>query len=304
MRIASVTRGCGTALVACGLLASAPAGAPQQPPLFSAHTDLVVLHVAVTHGRGEFVARLAADAFTIYDEGVRQPIEMFSSEDVPATVGLLIDDSASMFGLRDQVTAAATAFADTSNPSDEIFALTFNERVQAVLPPEVAFTSNAALLRTHLRNAIAARGRTALYDAVGEGLRRVADGGHARKVLVILSDGGDNASTSTLAAMQEAAATANATIYTVALADPASHDARIGLLADLARVSGGVVYRPHQPADLLEVFARIARDIRERYTVAFTPSGGARGVRHVRVEVRGAGGEVLPARTRTEYVTR
>ena len=126
----------GFVLGCCGALA---AGALQQPqerrPLLSVQTNLVMLPVTVLDSRGTFVPRLVLENFTLYDNGVVRPIEFFTSEDLPATVGLVIDSSGSMSVHRDEVTAAGSAFASFSHPLDEMFTVNFNEHVWLGLPP-------------------------------------------------------------------------------------------------------------------------------------------------------------------------
>lgn len=106
----------------------------QQAPIFRTDTDLVVLHVMVTDKKGAHVPNLSSDAFRILEEGRPQPIQLFSSQDAPVTVGLLIDSSGSMQAARNLVIAAVGAFVETSNPLDQFFALAFNEDIRMVLP--------------------------------------------------------------------------------------------------------------------------------------------------------------------------
>ena len=314
MTVRQVT-GLGTALVvalAIGLTASAHRDAAATPamavgqqgpaPLFSTQSDLVVLHVAVTDHSGAYVTGLTREAFTVYEDAAPQELTLFSAEDTPATIGLLIDDSASMHGTRELVTAGAAAFAATSNRADEIFALAFNEHVTPALPAGLEFTSDADVLRYHLHRAISARGRTALYDAVDAGLAYLQRGQHPRKALVILSDGDDNASATTLDQMIAATAASNTVIYTIAMLDPGNRDAKPKLLKRLARASGGVAYAPHDPMEIGRELTQVARDIRSSYSIAYAPPAGAPGVHRLRVVVRGADGAELHARTRTEYV--
>ena len=189
-----------------GALGFAPAPqttpvAPRLPeaPVFSARSELVVLQVMVEDRKQAYVTDLSADAFTVREDNVPQTIEFFNRLDAPVTVGLLVDASGSMAAVRSLVAVAAGTFVATSNPDDEVFALAFNEVVRPVLPESEPFTSDGAALRAALFDALGSRGRTALYDAIGEGLRYVTRGMHDRRVLVVLSDGGDNASASTFA---------------------------------------------------------------------------------------------------------
>src|SRR5262245_35825837 len=161
----------------------------QDTPHFSAHSDLVVLDVAVTDGRGGFVGGLPEQSFHVFEEGRPQDVSFFAEQDAPATIGLLIDSSGSMSENRDRVIAAIETFALASHPEDEFLPLAFNEHVAVVLPPDRQFTSDAAELRTSLTRNLKAYGRTAFHDALAVALERVAQGSHERRALIILSDG-------------------------------------------------------------------------------------------------------------------
>jgi Ca-activated chloride channel homolog len=288
----------GTAIIALCLVTGLRAQAR-----FSSHSDLVVLHVAVTDRGGHHVPGLTREAFRVFEDGVPQPVTVFNHDDTPATSGLLIDNSASMQGLRAEVALAAGTFVATSHAADEIFALLFNERVQPVLPASVPFTSDADVLRFNLQDAITARGRTALYDAVDEGITYLRSGMHLRKTLVIVSDGGDNASQHTLADLRTAVSASNTVVYAIALRDTDDRDANPGLLKRLAEASGGLCFTARNARRIPEATAAIARDIRTTYTVGYAVPPGPAGVRHLQVNVRDANGP-LRARTRREYLVR
>ena len=270
---------------------------------FSSHSDLVVLNVAVTDREGRHVSGLNRDAFTLFEGGAPQPVTVFDDEDTPATIGLLIDNSASMQSLRTEVVTAAGTFVSTSHPGDEIFALVFNERVQTVLPTSLPFASEADALRVHLQQAITAQGRTALYDAVEEGVSYSGRGTHLRKALVTISDGGDNASQHTLADLREDLSASNTVMYAVALRATDDREANPRLLKRLAQASGGICITPRDRRDIAEGLTAIARDIRNAYTVGYAVPAGPPGLRRVKVNVRGTAGP-LQARTRREYLVR
>src|SRR6476469_6096285 len=116
--------------------------AQPQRPVFASRAELVVLHVSVVEPHAGFVPGLPRDAFTVFEDGRPQPIQFFENEDTPVTVGLVIDNSGSMLPRRDAVTTAGMAFAASSNPSDELFTINFNERVWPGLPRDRAFTSD------------------------------------------------------------------------------------------------------------------------------------------------------------------
>ena len=218
-----------------GLFSRSLVAASQDRPTFKTQSELVVLHVSVRDRGGRYVAGLDRDAFTVIDDGKPQTIEMFSGDDVPASIGLLIDNSNSMHPNRDRVIAAAVEFAKRGHPKDEIFAMTFNEQVRHAFGPAVAGDMNPATFRAAMAQAIAARGMTAIYDGVLAGLERVDDGVHTRQVLIVISDGDDNASTATREKVVKQVHESDATIYTIALIDRLTRDGNPGLLRQLAR---------------------------------------------------------------------
>jgi Ca-activated chloride channel family protein len=287
------------------LAAPSPGALPQdERPAFAAESELVVLHVTVKDRQGRYIAGLPRDAFGLLEEGRPQAIPFFTSEDAPVTVGLLIDNSGSMQHNRDLVLAAATAFVERSNSHDEIFALTFNDVVQATLPPDMPFTGDAAVLRAALAHAIAPAGRTALYDAIAAGQEYLAGGRYERKVLVVVSDGGDNVSDVTFEQILNRTRESNIVIHAVGLVDPIEPDADPKRLKQLAQASGGLAFLPHDARQVADALERVALDIRSAYTIGFVPASTApRGFRHIRVVVHPPDGRSVVVRTRAGYVT-
>jgi VWFA-related protein len=278
--------------------------AGQDRPTFSAESELVVLHVNVKDRNGAYVTSLTQDAFAVLEDGYPQMIRFFASDDRPVTVGLLIDSSGSMQPNRDRVIAAATAFAEASNTDDEMFALAFNESVRAALPPDAPFTSDVTVLREAIARTVHARGRTGLFDAISHGLAYVAQGSHERKVLVVVSDGGDNASRTTFDEVIARTRASDAVIYTVALVDPDERDANPKLLKQIAQASGGEAFAPHDVREIAEVLRHIARDIRHTYTIGYVPASSARdgAFRRIRVIVESPDHRRLAIRTRGGYL--
>jgi Ca-activated chloride channel homolog len=286
----------------CGIAA----GQSQEKPVFSADSELVVLHVTVKDKRGAYVAGLPQGAFGVIEDGQAQTVRVFTDTDTPATVGLLVDSSASMHPNRHLIIAGATAFAEASQPEDELFALTFNEDVYPALPPSAPFTSDSRILHAALERGISARGQTALYDAISAGLDYLERGSRERKVLILISDGGDNASrVATRERVIRKAQASNAIIYTVALLDSVGGSGgNPALLQELAQASGGEAYRPRQPRKIAEVLGEIARSIRHTYTVGYTSTNTARdgAFRRVRIVVTAPPGRPLVTRTRAGYL--
>ena len=211
-------------MLAGSVLPQTVAPVPSAQPVFKAESQLVVLHVSVRDRGGRYVTGLGKDAFTVIDDSQPQTIAMFSGEDVPASVGLVIDNSNSMAPSRERVIAAAVAFAKNSHPQDEVFALTVNEHVREAWAPAIIAETRPEQFAVAMAKAITARGMTALHDGVAEGLRRVQRGIHTRQVLILVSDGGDNASQRSQESILHEARAGDAVIYTVGLIDPLSKD--------------------------------------------------------------------------------
>ncbi len=283
-----------------------PRPCAQDPPAatFASRSDLVVLHVVVKDRRGVPVSGLTQTSFTVLEDDREQEIQFFAEQDTPVDAGLIVDSSGSMLPVREKVIAAAGAFVETSHPDDQIFALTFTEHVRAALPAHAPFTSDPDTLRAALASAIVGRGRTALHDAIAAGLDYVAKGPHLRKVLVIVSDGGDNASRMTFDDVLRRTLISNTVIYAIALDDPLERDANPRRLKQLAEASGGEAFRPRDIGDIGDAMERIARDIRSGYTIAYVPANETRDgrFRRIRVIVRPPDRRSVSVRTRQGYV--
>ena len=295
-----------TVTAASGLEARWPVQpAVDQAPVFSSSAELVVVHVTVTDRRGAYVTDLPREAFRIMEDSAPQSLDFFTGEDSPVTVGLLVDSSGSMREGRERVIAAATAFAEASDSEDEIFGLTFNEHVRAALPSSAPFTSDPSTFRVALAGAMGAQGRTAMYDAISSGLNYVAKGRHPRRVLVLVGDGGDNASTTTFDQVLRKAQASNAAIYTVGVIDPLEREANPGLLKRLSRATGGASFFPRHVNNVEDVLQEIARDIRHSYTLGYVSSNSMRDgtFRRIRVIVTDRARRSLVVRARDGYRT-
>jgi VWFA-related protein len=285
------------------LTSSAPA---QERPTFKASSELVVLHVSVRDRGGRYITGLEKDAFTVIDDGKPQTLEMFSAQEVPATVGFLIDNSNSMRPNREHVIASSVAFAKSSYPKDEIFVLTFNETVRRAWGPSIVEDLDPAAFASTMDTAIVARGMTAIYDGILAGLDRLQRAKHTRQVLIVVSDGDDNASTATMEEAVTKVRHSDATVYSVFVRDRLIKGGNRGLMKRLARETGGEIYEPRNVDDVPEAFEKISRDIRSAYTLAYIPtasgaSADERRRRTVRVYVRAGNGRVINVRTRDGY---
>lgn len=287
-------------LVALGFTSAAA----QRDAHFSARSDLVVLDVAVTDGRGGFVAGLPQASFRVFEDGRPQDLSFFAQQDAPATVGLLIDSSGSMVEHKGRVITAITLFALASHPEDQFYPLIFNEQIRSVLPPERDFTDDANELRDSLTRGLNAYGRTAFHDALAYALDHLSQARHERRALVILSDGGDNASRLSFDDVLKQVQASNVVIYSIALLDPLSRGQNPKGLRRLAEATGGLAFEPKRISAIGAVLGTIAADIRSRYTLAYAPAKiDADGrLRHVSVTATASDHGKLKVRTRTGYI--
>jgi VWFA-related protein len=276
----------------------------QSPPVnqgaISIVTELVVLPVRVTGANGDFVTGLTQEQFHVYEDGRPQPITLFRQEDNPVTVGLVVDHSSSMGPKLQNVAAAVSAFAQSSNPEDEMFVVDFSDNVSLKLLGGKPFSNNPRDLAQAV-SAVSARGMTALYDAVTEGLNHLQLGRSDKKALIIVSDGGDNASKRKYAEVLELARRSQAVIYAIGLVDTHEEE-NPEILRRLSKDTGGLAFFPTEGQSVSEISTKIAHDLREQYTMGFSPEKKDDGSFHkIRVEVKAPGRGKLQVRTRSGY---
>jgi len=270
----------------------------------SVDVDLAVFNITVLGNDGRPVTGLTGDNFRVYEDGREEKIKLFQPEDTPATVGLLIDNSGSMRNKQNDVVAAATAFVEASHPDDEMFVVNFNRLPWFALRPGLAFTSDRAEIKTAL-NHTRMEGTTALYDAIELALKHLKEGGRQRKALVILSDGGDNASHIKLDDALKMAEQSSATIYCIGIYDPVQKDRNPGVLRRIAKVTGGESYFPSTLEDLHTVWPRIAGAIRGQYTIGYISSNQTHdgSFRKVKIVAKNNRGKILDVRARSGYIS-
>lgn len=283
----------------CPALPSTPAKVQAKITVTSA---LVVLPVKVTDDKGMFVDGLKAENFRVFEDGRPQNVALFRDEDTPVTVGLIVDHSRSMGPKLPGVIAAVRTFAHSSNPEDEMFVVDFNENVSVELLEGKAFTSDAAELEKAV-SAVSARGQTALYDAVIEGLTHIELGHHDNKALIIVSDGGDNASRSKFSEMLALARRSHVMIYSIGLVDDSGEEENPKILEKLSKATGGITFLTSRGHEVTEISKQIARDLREQYTLGYVPPPrtGRDSFRKIGVEVSAPGGVKVHVRTRPGY---
>jgi Ca-activated chloride channel family protein len=265
--------------------------------------NLVVLHTTVLDDRGRFADGLKQDNFRVFEDKAEQKLSIFKREDVPVSMGLVIDNSGSMRDKRPRVNAAALTLVEASNPQDEAFVVNFNDDFYLDLDKD--FTNSIPELKEALER-IDSRGSTALYDAIIGSLDHVKKGSKDKKVLVV-TDGEDNTSHNSLEKTVREIQKTDTVIYTIGLlTEESKKNAKRAkrALEDIAKASGGLAFFPENVDDVRNICEQVAHDIRNQYTLAYYPTNTKRDgtFRTVQVEIippRGRG--KLTARTRNGY---
>ncbi len=274
-----------------------------RPYTINVRVGLAILPVSVINHKKQAVAGLTRNNFQVYEDGRLQEISLFDAHDVPVTVGLVVDNSGSMQPKRAQVMAAALAFARSSNPNDRMFVVHFNEEVFLGLPRTLPFTSSLEQLRAALSK-IRASGKTALYDGIIVALEHLEKGSTEREYLIVVSDGGDNASKHTLSDVLNIAKASNAAIYAVGIIDQNYSEQKPDVLKKIAKLTGGESFFPESVPEIVGILERIAREIRQQYTIGYIPTNRSYDgrFRSIRVVVDAPGYGRLRVRTRAGYL--
>jgi Ca-activated chloride channel family protein len=276
----------------------------QQGGVLRVDVSLVVLHTTVLDDRGKFVDGLKQENFRVFEDKAEQKLSVFKREDVPVSMGLVIDNSGSMRDKRARVNEAALTLVQASNPQDEAFVVNFNDDYYLDLDKD--FTSSVSELKEALER-IDARGSTALYDAVIGSMDHLKKGHKDKKVLLVVTDGEDNVSRNSLEKTLREIQKSNVVIYTIGLfsdEDKKNKKKAMRALKDISAGSGGVAFFPENVDDVHSICDQVARDIRNQYTLGYYPSNTKKDgtFRAVAVDVippRGRG--KLTARTRNGY---
>lgn len=275
---------------------------PGEPYTLQMNVDRVLLSATVVDGHNALVSGLLKDNFLIREDGIPQPIKDFSHDDLPVTVGILVDNSGSMGNNRANVISAAISFARSSNPLDQIFVINFNDHVTFALPPGTPFTDRIDILRQALAS-IHSIGMTSLYDAIFAGIEHLNLGSSEKHVLLVITDGDDNISTHTLAQVTALARQSAATLYAIGIFNPGDPDHKPGILTRLARETGGQAFFPESSREIPAICEGIARDIRTQYTLTYLPALGVEDGRFRSIHVTATSPKHghLSVRTRTGY---
>jgi len=273
---------------------------------FSSESRLVPLNVTVVDKSGHRITNLPESAFTVFENGVPQPIKIFKREDVPVSMGLIIDNSGSMRDKRQSVEAAALALVKDSNPQDEVFVVNFNDEAYLDTCQGTSsncFTSDIKVMQQALTR-IDSRGGTAMRDAIRMSIDELKKGKRDKKVLLVVTDGNDNASLVSLENLVRAAQQNDVLVYAIGLlSEEDKKDARKArrALDLLVESTGGQAFYPKDLSEVDKIAHEVAHDIRNQYTIAYTPLNEALDgtYRTIKVAVKAAGNPSV--RTRNGY---
>jgi Ca-activated chloride channel family protein len=292
-------------LLLCGVASPQAAKPPANPSAgddvtFRADTRLVVLPISVADKNGKLVTDLKQNAFKVFENGVEQPIKIFKREDVPVSLGIIIDNSGSMKEKRQKVEIASLDMVKASNPQDEVFIVNFNDEAWLDVP----MTSDIKAMQAGVER-IDSRGGTAMRDAISMSVDYLKkEGKRQKKVLLVITDGNDNASTINLEKLVSRAQQNEVLLFAIGLLNEEErHEARIAkrALDTIARESGGLTFYPKGVADVDQIALQVAHELRNQYTIAYSPTvpqmDGS--FRQIKVTVNGPGHPLV--RTRTGY---
>ncbi len=260
----------------------------------------MVLHASVNDRKGKLLTNLERNAFKVFENGQPQDVKVFKREDVPVSLGIIIDDSGSMMSKRSRVEAAALAMVRESNPQDEVFIVNFND--EAFL--DVPFTNDIKKMEQGLAR-IDSRGGTAMRDAIGMSLDYLKkEGKRDKKVLLVVTDGNDNASGTSLEKIVARSNQSDVLVYAIGLfTEEEKREASKArrALNELTTATGGLAFYPKEVAEVQSLAVEVAHDIRNQYTIAYTPTIQALdgSYRQIRVVVDAPGKPLV--RTRTGY---
>ncbi len=287
-------------IAACGLVAGLAvflgpgrvAHAQDELPTFTTDSNLVTLHVTILDKNGKLVPNIPQAAFKVFEDNVEQPVKLFKPEDVPVSMCIILDNSGSMNEKRARVAAAALALVRASNPEDEVCIVDFNDEPYL----DQSFTGDIKKMEQALEK-LDSRGGTAMRNAIAGTLDYMKkDAKRDKKVIVVVTDGNDNASDETPLEqlVRKAQSTEDVLIYSIGLLtdeDPGESRKAQHALKVLAEASGGFAYFPKDLAEVNTITPRIAREIRSQYTLAYSPSNLTLDgkFRSIRVEVKGYG---------------
>jgi Ca-activated chloride channel family protein len=252
------------------------------------NVDLALVNVTVTDPYNRLVTGLEPDNFRVFEDNVEQEVVNFSSEDVPASVGVILDISGSMANKIGRAKEAALQFFKTANPQDEFFLVGFNDRAGLLS----AFTDNVEDLQSRMLT-VSAKGSTALLDAIYLGLTQMRDSHHGKRALLIISDGGDNHSRYSERDIKRLVREADTQLYSIGIFDPLEYRARTpeelngpSMLSEITQLTGGRSFTAENPNDLPDIATKIGMELRNQYVIGYRPSNKTHNARWRKIKIK------------------
>ena len=250
--------------------------------------NLALVNVTVTDPYNRLVTGLEPDNFRVFEDNVEQEVVNFSSEDVPISIGVILDHSGSMANKLGKAKQAAFQFFKAANPQDEFFLVGFNDHAELLSP----FTKNVEDLQSHMLYT-SAKGSTALLDAVYLGLSQMRGARNAKRALLIISDGGDNHSRYGDKDIKRLVREADTQLYSIGIFDPFEYRSRTpeelngpSLLNELTELTGGRAFTVENLNDLPDIAAKIGMELRNQYILGYHPSHKARDARWRKIKIK------------------
>ena len=250
--------------------------------------DLALVNVTVTDPYNRLVTGLDPDNFRVFEDNIEQEVVTFSSEDVPISIGVIFDFSGSMSNKIDKAREAALQFFKTANPQDEFFLVSFNERAELTS----SFTNSVEDLQGRMM-LTAAKGRTALLDAIYLGLSQMRGAHNAKRALLILSDGGDNHSRYNENDVKRLVKEADTQLYAIGIYDPLGSRNRNSeelngpsLLTDVTDMTGGRVFAVEKLEELPDIASKISMELRNQYVIGYRPSNKVHDARWRKLKIK------------------
>ncbi|HWF90775.1 MAG TPA: VWA domain-containing protein [Terriglobales bacterium] len=272
-------------------------------PVIKKNVDLVLVPVTITDQSDRIITGLDRQNFKVYENKREQAIQHFSSEDVPISVGIILDTSGSMKTKMERAKEAVQEFCKAANPQDEFFMITFSNQ------PNLAgnFTTDPEELEHRLLS-VQADGRTSLLDAIYLGLHKMRQAKQPRRALLIISDGGDNRSRYTEHEVTSLVKEADVMVYAIGIYDHTfpTEEEMLGpaLLSTIAEVSGGKAFSVDDPNDLPAIAFHVGEELRNQYVLGYRPDNIPRDGKWHKIRVKlqmPAGWKFLHVRARTGY---
>jgi Ca-activated chloride channel family protein len=262
------------------------------------NVDLTELHVSVTDEKDHPIGSLKQGNFRVFEDQTEQKVSVFKHEDIPVSLGLVIDNSRSMEPRKQRLDAAALAFVRKSNPEDETFIVHFDDTARL----DRDFTNSVPLLEDTL-SSVKPYGQTAIYDALILALHHMKRAKEMKTAILLFTDGVDNSSKHTLAEAIDVAKRSQVAVYTVGLLSESGGQKAEDSLVQIAEASGGRAFFPLTVDEARADMERVARDLREQYTLGYIPSNPSRSGewRSVRVEISAPPGLARRAKLNATY---